>query len=80
MQRLRQSVERFRSAAGDAAYDTDCFFMKDQRLNYFSMITTVGAPTAIAAQELRIECMYPADETTEVAHLKLMKRSSEKSR
>ena len=42
-------------------------------LNYFSMITTVGTPQTIAAQELRIECMYPVDEETEIEHLKLIK-------
>ena len=32
--------------------------MKDgQVLNYFSMVTTVGTPQTVAAQELRIECM-----------------------
>ena len=35
--------------------------VKDGRvLNYFSMVTTVGAPQTIATQELRIECLYPA--------------------
>jgi transcriptional regulator with XRE-family HTH domain len=44
-------------------------FMKDgEVLNYFSMVTTVGTPQTVAAQELRIECMFPADETTEIRH------------
>jgi hypothetical protein len=34
-------------------------------LNYFSMVTTVGTPQTVAAQELRIESMFPADEETE---------------
>jgi transcriptional regulator with XRE-family HTH domain len=38
------------------------------RLNYFSMITTVGTPQTVAAEELRIECMFPADDATEEAH------------
>ncbi|HEY1787434.1 MAG TPA: helix-turn-helix transcriptional regulator [Verrucomicrobiae bacterium] len=42
-------------------------------LNYFSMITTVGTPQTIAAQELRIECMYPLDEETAIEHAKLIK-------
>jgi transcriptional regulator with XRE-family HTH domain len=29
-------------------------------LNYFSLVTTVGAPRTVAAQELRIESMFPA--------------------
>jgi hypothetical protein len=37
-------------------------------LNYFSMITTVGTPQTIAAEELRLECMFPADEATEQEH------------
>ena len=54
-------------------------FVKDKlTLSYFSLITTVGTPQTIAAQELRIECMYPADEATEVGHLKLMKQKSKK--
>ena len=38
-------------------------------LNYFSIISTVGAPTTVAAQEMRVECMFPADDATEAAHL-----------
>jgi transcriptional regulator with XRE-family HTH domain len=33
----------------------------EQRLSYFSLITTVGTPRCITAQELRVECMFPAD-------------------
>lgn len=49
-------------------------FMRGKKvLNYFSMITTVGTPQTVAAQELRIECMYPVDEETEIQHVKLIK-------
>jgi transcriptional regulator with XRE-family HTH domain len=41
-------------------------------LNYFSLITTVGTAQTIAAQELRVECMYPADDATEALHAKLV--------
>ena len=41
-------------------------------LNYFSMVTTVGTPQTVAAQELRMECMFPADAATEAAHGKLL--------
>jgi transcriptional regulator with XRE-family HTH domain len=41
-------------------------------LSYFSMITTVGTPQAVAAEELRIECMYPADDATEAAHARFV--------
>ncbi len=48
-------------------------FMRDDAvLNYFSMVTSVGTPQTVAAQELRIECMFPADEATEEHHARLM--------
>jgi transcriptional regulator with XRE-family HTH domain len=48
-------------------------FVKDGAvMNYFSLVTTVGTPQTIAAQELRIECMYPADTETEVLHAQLL--------
>jgi transcriptional regulator with XRE-family HTH domain len=40
-------------------------------LRYFSMVTSVGTPQAVAAQELRMECMFPADDATEARHLQL---------
>jgi len=48
-------------------------FVKDgAAMNYFSLVTTVGTPQTIAAQELRVECLYPADEATEGLHAKLL--------
>ncbi len=48
-------------------------FVKNGKvLNYFSMVTTVGTPQTVAAQELRIECMFPADEPTEALHAALV--------
>jgi transcriptional regulator with XRE-family HTH domain len=42
-------------------------FRKDSlSLSFFSMVTTVGAPADITAQELRIESLFPADEATEI--------------
>ena len=32
-----------------------------RRFSYFSLITTVGTPQCITAQELRVECMFPTD-------------------
>ena len=50
-------------------------FRKDgQLLRYFSLITTVGTPQAIATQELRIESMFPADDATDAAHRQWMER------
>ena len=48
------------------------FVKNGQTLSYFSMVTTVGTPQTVAAQELRIECIYPADDATERRHIKLM--------
>lgn len=39
--------------------------------NWFSMVTTVGTPQTVAAQELRVECMFPADDATEARHPEL---------
>ncbi len=48
-------------------------FIKDARvLNYFSMVTTVGTPQTVAAQEIRIECMLPLDEVTETHHVAMI--------
>ncbi|MFC5743598.1 helix-turn-helix domain-containing protein [Dyella tabacisoli] len=44
----------------------------DKVLSYFSMVTTVGAPHSVAAQELRIESLFPANEETEALHGKWM--------
>ena len=52
-------------------------FIRDGRLlNYFSMVTTVGTPRTVAAQELRIESMFPADEETEALHAILLSDGS----
>jgi transcriptional regulator with XRE-family HTH domain len=55
--------------AGDSLPVIPLAFMKDGVvLHYFSMVTTVGTPQTIAAQELRVECLFPADEATERWH------------
>lgn len=41
-------------------------------MNYFSMVTTVGTPQTISAQELRVESMFPADEGTEALHRQML--------
>jgi transcriptional regulator with XRE-family HTH domain len=52
-------------------------FVKDgMRLNYFSMITTVGTPQTVTAEELRLESMFPADDTTEAAHSRFVLANS----
>ena len=51
-------------------------FIKDGIiLNYFSMVTTVGTPQTIAAQELRVESMFPADAATEHHHALLLEKA-----
>ena len=47
------------------------FVKKGKKMNFFSMITTVGTPLSIAAQELRMECMFPADEESEEQYLNM---------
>ncbi|WP_144141331.1 helix-turn-helix domain-containing protein [Paraburkholderia sp. BCC1884] len=48
-------------------------FVKDGHvLRYFSMVASVGTPQTVAAQELRIECMFPADDETEARHLAML--------
>lgn len=51
-------------------------FIRDGALlSYFSLVTTVGTPQTIASQELRVECMYPADDDTEALHARLLAES-----
>lgn len=41
-------------------------FVHDGRTSqWFSMVSTVGTPQAVSAQELRVECMFPADVASE---------------
>ena len=52
------------------------FVSEGQILSFFSMVTTVGAPQSVAAQELRIECLFPADDDTEEGYARLMAGST----
>ena len=67
---------RRRAPAPDAAAPLiPLTFAKDGlTLRYFSLITTVGTPQAVAAQELRLECMIPADDETERRHADFVSR------
>jgi transcriptional regulator with XRE-family HTH domain len=49
-------------------------------LRYFSMVTSVGTPQTVAAQELRLECMFPADDETEALHRQLLEAHTGASR
>jgi len=35
------------------------------RFSFFSLVATVGTPRTVTAQELRLECMFPADDDTD---------------
>ena len=52
------------------------FTKNGQILRFFSLVTTVGTAQTITTQELRIECMFPLDEATEVEYAKLMKETA----
>lgn len=52
------------------------FVKGSARLNYFSMITTVGTPQTVTAEELRLESMFPADDTTEARHSQFVQANS----
>jgi transcriptional regulator with XRE-family HTH domain len=40
-------------------------------LSFLSAVTTLGAPNEVTAQELRVECFFPADSRTEAAMQRL---------
>jgi transcriptional regulator with XRE-family HTH domain len=62
---------------GDAMPMIPLTFVKDGvTLNYFSMITTVGTPQTVTAEELRLECMFPADDATESEHSRFVLANS----
>jgi hypothetical protein len=51
--------------AGDFPFHPVQFRKGALSLSFFSMVTTVGAPFDITAQELRIEAFFPSDDETE---------------
>jgi transcriptional regulator with XRE-family HTH domain len=53
------------ATGGDLPFHPVGFRKDGLTLSFFSMVTTVGAPLDITAQELRIEAFFPADEETE---------------
>lgn len=57
-----------RGTAAELPFVPIRFLLDGRELSYFSMVTTVGTPQTVAAQELRIECLFPADEATEKHH------------
>jgi transcriptional regulator with XRE-family HTH domain len=69
--KLQELLKRLRQYPGAAGLKTPLapqspvlpitFRRGDERFSYFSLITTVGTPQCITAQELRVECMFPTD-------------------
>lgn len=53
------------------------FETQGQSLSLFSMITTVGTPQTVAAEEMRIETMFPADAEAEKAYRDFMGQGRE---
>lgn len=41
------------------------FSNADRQLSFFTTLTTLGTPQDITLQELRLECLFPADDATE---------------
>jgi transcriptional regulator with XRE-family HTH domain len=70
---LGQTLESNSATSGPVLPIIPLSFRREETvLNYFSMVTTVGTPQTVAAQELRIENMFPADEETEREHLRML--------
>ena len=42
------------------------FEKQGRRFAYFSIVATLGSPQDITAQEVRVECFFPADAETAV--------------
>lgn len=61
-----------RSTQNDLILTTQ-FQQNDLSLRFFSTIATLGTPYDITLQEIRIECLFPADEETESNWRSLLK-------
>jgi transcriptional regulator with XRE-family HTH domain len=69
--KLRELLKRLREYPGVAQLKPSpasqspvlplVFRKGEQRFSYFSLITTVGTPQCVTAQELRVEFMFPTD-------------------
>ena len=68
----RDEVHRATGSASILPMIPISFRKSETVLNYFSLVTPVGTPQTVAAQELRIESMFPADEETEKEHVRLL--------
>jgi transcriptional regulator with XRE-family HTH domain len=52
------------------------FRKHDRQFDFFSAVTTLGTPQDITAQEIRIECFFPADPDTAAAARRLLADAS----
>ena len=48
-----------------------CFAFDSVELSFFSVVSTIGTPTDVAAQELRLEAFFASDEATRAAWAEL---------
>lgn len=51
-------------AAGGAPVFEVVFAFGGQQLRFFSLVSTIGTPADVTAQELRVEAFYPSDDAT----------------
>jgi hypothetical protein len=40
------------------------FNLEDTQLSFFSVVSTIGTPVDVTAQELRLEAFFPSDDAT----------------
>lgn len=52
------------------------FLLGSETISLFSMITTVGTPQSVTAQDMRIEMMFPTNELAEERYLQVMGTAS----
>jgi hypothetical protein len=53
------------SPAGASAPVIDvCFELAGASLSFFSVVSTIGTPIDVTAQELRVEAFFPSDDQT----------------
>jgi hypothetical protein len=72
--RSRKDVSRLATTAGPAAAATAsapvvdvCFRIAGTTYAFFSVVSTLGTPVDVTAQELRVEAFFPSDEATRSA-------------
>jgi len=44
-----------------------CFQFAGAALSFFSVVSTIGTPIDVTAQELRLEAFFPSNESTRLA-------------